>query len=917
MSGLRSGGVEDATPTTTQDSTLSIPTPVMGDVVWDFDKVKRLGTDQKHGSWKCLWCSAEFKGWNATKVLAHLSKTKGRDIKACVANIVKESLIGYKALLKKKDDEKAKRKRSGEQFRESLEATQDSNATLLEQQSKRPHLFQGQIDAGGKSKLTMAIADFVFSKGLAFSATEGQHFKRILELAKCVPSTYVPPARKQICGELLTLNYNQKIAAYKVTLLKEADIFGLTLFGDGATVRRMPLINIMASGVYETAAVLEIVDCSAYLASGGKKDAKYISSLFLPHMSELDPQKRLIDLLFFDGASNVQLAGALCKVHFPRITVLHGAEHVVSLFFADVAKLPPIKRLITVYRNIYSIFGSGARHAPYALFKAQSLLFNHGRGIGLIRAADTRMAGYFIALHRMLRLKNVLQATVSSVQFQELKLGIATKWVTIIQDQNFWTAVYLLLRSIFPALRVLCLADKATAGMDKLYYCVRMTDSALEKSLKTLDDVDFFSSDVYHLDKDTDRVDADPDVNQSTADDSTVDSADDDGDNSEKSEDDESVEESTDLGTLILLSWNKRRLKLASDFAIAAWMLCPIDEIMNHVKENRCGEHNLAMDRVIKVMFYDLDPALLAVTVDIFWTEFEAFHGRRGTGHPAFDRDYIWNSQHLREGSSHLWHKQYSVHSTTILGKVACRLTSKILGIGSAERSWGAVKHLKTDKRSHLGHLPTKMQSTLFGASCIEAARRRHKLRSIAPTTVSIWAEEDVEFDLQLENWGTVIELPNQQPVRIFNNWVEDWEKEIRHVEHILSKEKLLLKYRYLEWEDPDNGKLYVADANDMTFQRGKRGCGWCITGNETATGDWQPFALKFLNKCIARWNQPAGLNVTVVPNPNPKKKTDKSGKKLPSSDSDFDDSKYVVPKARKKTVKSRKKVPTSDSDSD
>jgi hypothetical protein len=170
---------------------------------------------------------------------------------------------------------------------------------------------------------------------------------------------------------------------------------------------------------------------------------------------------------------------------------------------------------------------------------------------------------------------------------------------------------------------------------------------------------------------------------------------------------------------------------------------------------------------------------------------------------------------------------------------------------------------------------------------------------------------------LQLENWGTVIELPNQQPVRIFNNWVEDWEKEIVHVEHVLSKEKLLVKYRYLEWEDPDNGKLYVADANDMTFQRGKRGCGWCITGNETATGDWQPWELRLLNKCIARWNQPAGLNVTVVPNPNPKKKTDKLGKKLPSSDSDSDDSESVVPKARKKTVKRRKKVTTADSDSD
>ena len=40
----------------------------------------------------------------------------------------------------------------------------------------------------------------------------------------------------------------------------------------------------------------------------------------------------------------------------------------------------------------------------------------------------------------------------------------------------------------------------------------------------------------------------------------------------------------------------------------------------------------------------------------------------------------------------HLWHKKYSLPSTKVLGFVAFRVTSKILGIGSAERSWGYVK---------------------------------------------------------------------------------------------------------------------------------------------------------------------------------------------------------------------------------
>ena len=38
----------------------------------------------------------------------------------------------------------------------------------------------------------------------------------------------------------------------------------------------------------------------------------------------------------FDGASNVQLAGILLKVHYPKLTVMRGVEHTVLLFFNDV-----------------------------------------------------------------------------------------------------------------------------------------------------------------------------------------------------------------------------------------------------------------------------------------------------------------------------------------------------------------------------------------------------------------------------------------------------------------------------------------------------------------------------------------------------------------------------------------------------
>ena len=47
--------------------------------------------------------------------------------------------------------------------------------------------------------------------------------------------------------------------------------------------------------------------------------------------------------------------------------------------------------------------------------------------------------------------------------------------------------------------------------------------------------------------------------------------------------------------------------------------------------------------------------------------------------------------------------------------------------MGSAEQSWGDVKHLKTDKRSHLSAEKTEKQSVLYTTACIEEARMKCK----------------------------------------------------------------------------------------------------------------------------------------------------------------------------------------------
>jgi len=167
------------------------------------------------------------------------------------------------------------------------------------------------------------------------------------------------------------------------------------------------------------AGVLSIEECTEQMQLGGKKNAEYIYKKIRGHMMEIDPDRDLVDLLYFDGASNVQKAGRVLEVDFPKCTTLHGVEHLCSLFFADVCKHPRVRLLLKVYRRIYRLLGSGSHHGPYAIFMKHSSDHNGGRRIGLLRAADTRMAGHFIAFSRLLRLRNAILSCIASAEWKQ------------------------------------------------------------------------------------------------------------------------------------------------------------------------------------------------------------------------------------------------------------------------------------------------------------------------------------------------------------------------------------------------------------------------------------------------------------------------------------------------------------------
>jgi hypothetical protein len=197
---------------------------------------------------------------------------------------------------------------------------------------------------------------------------------------------------------------------------------------------------------------------------------------------KLGPAGVFVNCVFF-------MAQAMSKrlaAQYPRIHVQTCAPHSVSLFFSDICKkLWQVRLMLANYCRLHRLFGSGSMHSPYTLFSKQSKAFNGGWKVGLLRAADTCMAGHAYAQVQMLRLKDSLLATIALAGYIDLKLkGFPKKVEAYLQNPDMWEATFVLHCCLFPMICVLRLGDKsARRGMSQIVNLVHQTDEAIKNSM--------------------------------------------------------------------------------------------------------------------------------------------------------------------------------------------------------------------------------------------------------------------------------------------------------------------------------------------------------------------------------------------------------------------------------------------------
>ena len=105
----------------------------------------------------------------------------------------------------------------------------------------------------------------------------------------------------------------------------------------------MALFNVMVLNSNLYPVVTAIGDCTGHLSKDGKKDALFIAGVFSGLLLDFDAEANCVDIFYFDGALNVQKAGAVVEARFPRTVTYHGGKHSVALWFSDLAKIPEIK----------------------------------------------------------------------------------------------------------------------------------------------------------------------------------------------------------------------------------------------------------------------------------------------------------------------------------------------------------------------------------------------------------------------------------------------------------------------------------------------------------------------------------------------------------------------------------------------
>ncbi len=118
-------------------------------------------------------------------------------------------------------------------------ATSGAGAGAAKGGTTQAKLYGNVIKTESAHLCHIAIADFICSNALPFTIAECPKFRKLLQVAKNLPSQYRPPNRHLVGGNLLDSLFKSSYKDLMQSVTSESEIFGRSIFGDGTTIKNM------------------------------------------------------------------------------------------------------------------------------------------------------------------------------------------------------------------------------------------------------------------------------------------------------------------------------------------------------------------------------------------------------------------------------------------------------------------------------------------------------------------------------------------------------------------------------------------------------------------------------------------------------------------------------------------------------
>ena len=304
------------------------------------------------------------------------------------------------------------------------------------------------------------------------------------------------------------------------------------------------------------------------------------------------------------------------------------------------------------------------------------------------------------------------------------------------------------------------------------------------------------------------------------------------------------------LGEHMIFLWEKRKTQLISDFAVLGWLVSVVPEIILDAKSYTHEERERA-ERCLKQLWHPQSAieSQFQQNLNKFFFELSKFHNREG----PYENKRIWRDTYALTGQTHFWHNEHTVRFKYMsLGFTACRVASKILGIGAAERSWGDVKRIIGDRRLSLASTKIHKQSVIYTSNCIQAKKKELNLDD------HTWKEWDLamdDFNSHLETSAATVPPEDfgdkneegffnhftktnnaSSNLRLFKAYEEDHIEQNQSKPDTVTEAHIIAKYGGLFLADPDIDKREVVlriNSEQVFYQTGKRGPNrtYCVYG--------------------------------------------------------------------------------------